>query len=287
MPVSGTIRNDSSGAPYLEIPPNDNVVHIAYQNFDIGDIGTKYTGLFSTEEKHMVSGINKLFVTRYQWDDLVGDTIEFFTPNSAEPYTSLRFEKIGEYYTANIVPAVGLLPNYIRPVDDIYQSLETTLTSGNAIYHGKESDGSDLRLIKFTKLSFTTHPLSSSAMRQEDFTLLLVGNDKLVTTKLNTYPLGMSDTYTVLEFEKKYMQVVELVVDVPTRSSFAKAISHATGLKVTPDNFVTNELVRVFNPDQFEYANEELTIHTLHSGDNVKFVLAGWSYLDNDGPVSD
>ena len=276
---SGTIRTDTNDVPYLKDTPNDKVVHVAYQNFSVSDIGSKYTTLYATEEKHMVSGINKLLMTRYQWDDLVGKTIEFFCPENDTPFINLIFEKVGGYYIATVVSSDVTWEVGKKPDSDVYTTLEESLETNNIVYHGKQSDGSDLELIKFTKLSYTTHPLSSKATRQEDFTLLLVSDDKLVTTRLNTYPLGVSDMYTVLEFDKESIPVIELIVDVPTRSSLAKAISHATGLKVTPEHFITNDLVRFFDPMKSEYTNEKLTIHTLHAGDKVKFVLAGFRII--------
>lgn len=286
MPDSGTIRNDTDGTPYLSDLPNDKTVHIAYQNLSMSDLGWKYTVAFATEEKHMVSGINNMFATRYQWVDLVNKTVEFFSPDAMHPFTKLRFEKIGIYYTASVIVDSTQRTQLEKASGDIYTELAANIESNSMFYYGKKSDSTDLKLLKFTRLSYTTHPLSSGATRISDFTLLLVGGNKLVTTKLNTYPRGLTDMYTVLDFSKEYIPVVELIVDVATRSTLAKAISHVTGLTVTPEHFVTDELVRVFNPDGVKYVNEELTIHTLHSGDNVKYVLAGWSILTS-APVDD
>lgn len=277
MAVSGSIRKNSSGEDYLTKTPQDKNVHIAYQNFSVEDIGDLYTVMFATEEKHMVSAINNMFRTSYTWTNMVGKTIEFFNPDAFNPFTQLKFEKVGKYYTASVVDGMGEWSTEIKEQDEINTALSDLERSQDLVFYGT-ADGSAAELIKYTRINYTTNNVAIDSQAGADFALVLVqGNDKgaskfLVSMTARKYPGKDGKDYTTLQFDKDIIPVVELNVANGNRNVLAAAIAHEKGYDVKAEHFTSNDTVRVYDP--YNGVDAQLKIYTLKRGERVKYVVA-------------
>ena len=277
MADTGSIRKDSSGEDYLTKTPQNQNVHIAYQNFSVEDIGDLYTVMFATEEKHMVSAINNMFRTSYTWTNLVGKTIEFFNPDAFNPFTQLKFEKVGKYYTASVVDGMGEYSTEIKEQGEINTALADSEREQDLVFYGT-NDGSAAELIKYTRINYTTNNVAIDSQAGADFALVLVqGNDRdaskfLVSMTARKYPGKDGKDYTTLQFDKNTISVVELNVVNGNRNVLAAAISHEKGYTVKAEHFTSNDTVRVYDP--YNGVDALLKIFTLKRGERVKYVVA-------------
>lgn len=277
MADTGSIRKDSSGEDYLTKTPLDKNIHIAYQNFSLESINHPYTVMFATEEKHMVSAINNMFKTSYTWSNMVDKTIEFFSPDAFNPFTQLKFEKVGKYYMASVVEGMGDWSTEIKEQGEINAALADVEREQDLVFYGT-NDGSAAELIKYTRINYTTNPVAIDSQAGADFALVLVqGSDEevskfLVSMTARKYPGKNGQDYTTLQFDKDIISVVELNVANGNRNVLAAAISHEKGYTVKAEHFTSNDTVRVYDP--YEDIDALLKIYKLKRGERVKYVVA-------------
>ena len=268
--ASGDIKVDENNVPYMNKKPVEKMVHVLHQHFSALEVGTKYTCLFSTDERHMVNGINNLYGTDFTWNKLDSKTHEFFNPVAAQPFTRLKFSHVGDFYVAQVVVDPNLQIEGAKPSTEIGEMLskETRPKFDTAYFASRDKLSI---LTSFIHTSFSTRHMSFSPSRDIDSAFLALGEDKFLTpVVLNNY--RNNGGYSTLLFKNEVLPAIELDINVYSKARVAVVLGSKLGLSLTEDNFVSDDLIHAFDP--YTGVNEEYTIFRLTRGEEVKYMAA-------------
>ena len=268
--ASGDIKVDENNVPYMNKKPVEKMVHVLHQHFSALEVGTKYTCLFSTDERHMVNGINNLYGTDFTWNKLDSKTHEFFNPVAAQPFTRLKFSHVGDFYVAQVVVDPNLQIEGAKPSTEIGEMLskETRPKFDTAYFASRDKLSI---LTSFIHTSFSTRHMSFSPSRDIDSAFLALGEDKFLTpVVLNNY--RNNGGYSTLLFKNEVLPAIELDINVYSKARAAVVLGSKLGLSLTEDNFVSDDLIHAFDP--YTGVNEEYTIFRLTRGEEVKYMAA-------------
>ena len=268
--ASGDIKVDENNVPYMNKKPVEKMVHVLHQHFSALEVGTKYTCLFSTDERHMVNGINDLYGTDFTWNKLDSKTHEFFNPVAAQPFTRLKFSHVGDFYVAQVVVDPNLQIEGAKPSTEIGEMLskETRPKFDTAYFASRDKLSI---LTSFIHTSFSTRHMSFSPSRDIDSAFLALGEDKFLTpVVLNNY--RNNGGYSTLLFKNEVLPAIELDINVYSKARVAVVLGSKLGLSLTEDNFVSDDLIHAFDP--YTGVNEEYTIFRLTRGEEVKYMAA-------------
>ena len=265
--IPGTLRTDNEGVVYLNESPASTMLHSAYQEYDIDSIGTTYTKLFSTDERHIVNGINNLYGTSYNWGDLRGNEVEFFTPTAVSPITRLKFEKVGIYYVAEVIVDKSLdLDSLGELVNIDSMTTRASFPLKDVLYYSSKDNKNALR--QFAQATFSTDELSFNPSRDIDFTLMHLGEDTFLTpVVIRNY--SNHDGYSTLLFKNEVLPAVELKMLTYSKNNVLRSLGAVVGVTLTTDNYIAPNVVRVFEP--FQNIDETYTIHTLRRGTEIRY----------------
>ena len=268
--ASGDIKVDENNVPYMNKKPVEKMVHVLHQHFSALEVGTKYTCLFSTDERHMVNGINNLYGTDFTWNKLDSKTHEFFNPVAAQPFTRLKFSHVGDFYVAQVVVDPNLQIEGAKPSTEIGEMLsKDTRPKFDTAYFASRDKLSILT--SFIHTSFSTRHMSFSPSRDIDSAFLALGEDKFLTpVVLNNY--RNNGGYSTLLFKNEVLPAIELDINVYSKARVAVVLGSKLGLSLTEDNFVSDDLIHAFDP--YTGVNEEYTIFRLTRGEEVKYMAA-------------
>lgn len=271
MPITtGKIRTDNEDAPYLDKRPADGILHAAYQEYEIDDIGGDYSKIYSTDERHMVNGINSIYGTSYNWGDLRGKEVEFFVPDGLHPVVRLKFSKVGIYFVAEVVLDASLDLDDVKALvklDDM--SSREAFPSKDVLYYSSKDNQNPLR--QFVRANFSTDKLSFNPSRDVDFTLMHLGDDAYLTpVMIRNY--SNHGGYTTLLFKNEVLPAIELKMKQFSKDAVLRLLGTETGVALTNDNYIANDVVRVFDP--VKDIDDVYTIYTLQKGDETRYFAA-------------
>ena len=265
--ITGTLRKDNTGSTYLDDIPAIDILHSAYQDYDLDSIGTTHRMLFSTDERHLVNGINTLYHTTHNWGDLRGKEVEFFTPDTANVVTRLKFSKVGIYYVAEVVVDASLDLDTLGDLINIDEMSDRTVTpTKDVLYYSSKDNKNPLR--QFVRANFSTDKVSFNPSRDIDFTLMHLGNDAFLTPViLRNY--SNHGGYSTLLFKNEVLPAVELKMQTYSKDKVLRLLGEATGVSLTSDNYTTTNTIRVFDP--YQDIDKMYTIHTLQRGTEIRY----------------
>ena len=244
---TGTIKTDINGVPYLSQIPAGNILHIAFQNINKEDIGSPYTILYATNERHMVNGINHLYGTNFTWAELENIPHEFFNGAVANPLTRLKFSKVVNYYIAEVIEISTLDLDIARPASEINEMLVVggTVPSTSSVYYAQ---GDDIAILKsFMNTNYSTNKVSFNPSRDIDSTqMVLSDNEFLTTVVIRNY--HNNGGYSTLLFKNDVKPAIDLNMSTFTKDRALKVLSHHAGIILTDNNFVGSDQIRAFDP---------------------------------------